>query len=225
MKKMLVLAALAALLSISAFGAKAFAQGQPVGSVPAASSNRIALLDVSAIFKDHVRFKGWMEDMKKDVEEAEKRVMAKRTEITRMIEDLRQYNKGTPNYKSLDERITREQATMAVQVKRQKSDFLQREAKIYYNVYQEIWQATNYICRQRGYDMVLRFSGEQVNPQEPQSVLTGINRPVVWYNPSLDITTLVLGELNRSAVSPAAADRRGTAAPRQSVPFNSNPTR
>jgi len=222
-KKMLVLAALAVLVSMGAFRAESFAQGQSGGAVPAASSTRIALLDVSAIFKEHVRFKGWMADMKKDVEEAEKRVMAKRNEINRMIENLQQYNKGTPNYKSLEEQITQQQATMAVDIKRQKEEFLQREARIYYNVYQEIWEATNYICRQRGYDMVLRFSGEQVDPNQPESVLTGINRPVVWYNPGMDITPYVLGELNRSAVNPAAADARGTAAPRQGVPFN--PTR
>ena len=224
MKKFLVLAALAALFSISAFGANVFAQGQPTGAMPAASGNRTALLDVSAIFKKHIRFEGWMTDMKKDVVAAEQAVRAKREQINRMIEELQRYEKGTPKYKSLEEQITQEQARMSIDVKRQKEKFLADEAKIYYNVYQEIWQATNYICRQRGYDMVLRFSAEQINPNQPESVLTGINRPVIWYNPSLDITQLVLDELNRSAVNPAAADRRGGVAPRQNVPFN-NPTR
>lgn len=224
MKKFLILAVLAALFSISAFGADAFAQGQPNRSMPAASGNRIALLDVSAIFKKHIRFEGWMADMKKDVVAAEQAVKAKHEQISRMIEELRRYEKGTPNYKSLEEQITQKQARMSIDVKRQKEKFLADEAKIYYNVYQEIWQATNYICRQRGFDMVLRFSAEEINPKYPESVLTGINRPVIWYNPSLDITQFVLSELNRSTVNPAAADRRGAAAPRQNVPFN-NPTR
>ena len=78
---------------------------------------------------------------------------------------------------------------------------------IYHNVYQEIWQATDYFCKQHGIDMVLRFNGEPVDVQRPDSVLTFINRPVVWYDPGLDITDAILQDVNRPAANPAAADR------------------
>ena len=220
-----LLAVLAVVVSASGIVSEAIAQGQqPAAAASSSAGNRIALLDVSNIFKNHIRFKGWMEDMKQDVKNAELRVRSEREEINKMVEELQQFNIGTPNYKSLEEQIAQRQADMAVKIKLQKNEFLQREAKIYYNVYQEIWQATNYICRQNSIDMVIRFNGDQIDPEMPDSVLTAINRPVVWYNPGLDITNFVLDELNRTAVTPAAAaDRRGTAAPRQGVPFN--PTR
>ena len=53
----------------------------------------------------------------------------------------------------------------------QKNEFLQREAMIYHNVYQEILQATDYFCKHNGIDMVMRFSGDPVDVQNPDSVL------------------------------------------------------
>jgi hypothetical protein len=76
---------------------------------------------------------------------------------------------------------------------------------IYHQVYQEILQATDYFCKQRGIDMVLRFNGEPVDVQRPDSVLNFINRPVVWYDPGLDITDLILQDVNRAGPNPATA--------------------
>lgn len=224
MNRSLAWAVLAAYLSLCAFGSQAIAQGQlPQGQPPAvqpAAGPRIALIDVNRIFKNHVRFEGMMNDMKAAVQEAETWVQGERKEINQRVERLQGYNKGTVEYKSLEEEIARRQADLEIKVRRQRSEFLQREAKIYYTVYQEIWQATDYFARQYKIDIVLRFNGEEVNPNLPDSVLTGINKPVVWYDRGLDITDAILAELNRTAANPGSADRRGAAAPRPTVPFN-----
>ena len=99
----------------------------------------------------------------------------------------------------------------------QKQEFLQREARIYHDVYQEIWQASDYVCRQYKFDMVLRFNGEPVDIERPDSVLTWINKPVVWYDTRQDITDAVLAVVNRTPMNPAA---NGRAPPvRPGVPF------
>ncbi len=119
----------------------------------------------------------------------------------------------------MEEQIANRQAKLAVDVNRQKSDFLQRESMIYHTVYQEILQATDYFCKQRGIDMVLRFNGEPVDVQRPDSVLTFINRPVVWYDPGLDITDFILQDVNRPAANPGTADQRNGQPP---SPFGGN---
>ena len=132
--------------------------------------------------------------------------------------------KGTPDYQALDEDITRSKANLAVTVQRQRNDFLQREAQIYNTVYQEILQATDYFCKQNSVDLVMRFNGDQVDPQHPESVLTFINRPVVWYQPGVDITPIILKDLNRTPINPAPADGRGgPVTQRPLVPFGANP--
>ena len=125
---------------------------------------------------------------------------------------MQELNKGTTDYNDMEKDLAKRQADLQVQVQLQKNEFLQREAKIYHNVYQEIWQATDYFCKQNRIDMVLRFNGEAVDVNRPDSVLTYINKPVVWYDPGLDITDQILQELNRTAINPGPANRGADAA-------------
>ena len=203
----------AAVLSLGYLSSLAVAQtpGRPV------AGPTIALLDVSYIFKNHTRFKGMMEDMKGDVERAEAHVKAERDAINKLAEQLPQFNKGTRDYQQMEEELANRQAKLAVQVQMQKNEFLQREATIYHNVYQEILQATDYYAKQNSIDMVLRFNGDPVDVQRPDSVLAFINKPVVWYQKNMDITPAVLQELNRGAINPAAAQRQTPG--RQQVPL------
>jgi Skp family chaperone for outer membrane proteins len=209
----------AVVLSLSYLSCLAQAQG-PVGvpSGQATGAARLALLDVGRIFKNHARFKGMMEAMKADVERAEKQVKTERDEINKLGEKLHEFHNGTIEYKQLEEELAKRQADLAVKVQLQKNEFLQREAKIYHNVYQEILQVTDYFAKQNRIDMVLRFNGEEVDVERPDSVLSFINKPVVWYDRGLDITNDILQNLNRGAVNPGPANN---ATPmRQGVPFS-----
>ena len=188
------------------------------GTVRSSAGPKIALLDVSYIFKNHARFKGQMEGMKVAVESAEAQVKQDREAINKLIEQLQQLNKGTSDYQQMEERVAKRQADLAVKVRLRKNDFVQQEAKIYYNVYQEIWQATDDYCKRAGIDMVLRFNGDPVDVNNPQVILSHINKPVIWYNKQLDITPLVLRDLNGTATKPAAARRAVPTKP--GVPFN-----
>lgn len=201
----------AAVLSLGYLMSMAVAQGP---ARPAAGAN-IALLDVSYIFKNHTRFKGMMEDMKADVERAEAQVQTEKETMGKLVERMGEFTKGTLDYKQMEEDLAKRHANLQVQIQLQKKEFLQKEAKIYHNVYQEIWQTTDYYCKQNGIDMVLRFNGDKVDVEQPKSVLTFINKPVVWYQDRMDITPFVLQELNRTAPNPAAARQPA----RPGVPF------
>jgi Skp family chaperone for outer membrane proteins len=225
--------AAAAILSLSVFVSLAQAQtqtpAQPQARAAAGQAlpgTRIALLDVNRIFKSHERFKAAMEGMKHNVEAAETQVRNDRNAITKLGEDLQLLKKGTPDYKALEEELTKRQADLQVAVQLKKNEFVQREAENYNAVYQEILQETNYFCRENAIDVVLRFNGESVDVEQPNSVLSFINRQVVWNNPGLDITDQILQRLNGRAggAAPATANRANSAAQpaRPTVPFNRN---
>ena len=116
---------------------------------------------------------------------------------------MQEFHKGTPDYKGLEEEITHRKADLNVKIQFQGKEFQQRQARIYYNVYQEISQATDYFCQQHGIDVVLRLKGDGVDPEQFESVGAFISKPVVWSPPGLDITDSILRELNRTAVNPS----------------------
>ncbi len=156
----------------------------------------IGLLDVNYIFKNHHRFKLQMEEMRGDVERAEATVQKEREAIQRLAEQLEQY-RGTRDYRAMEQDIADRQAKLAVQVRMQQREFLEREARIYHNTYKEISQAVDYYCRSHNLAMVLRFSGDPADTTRPEEVLRDINKPVVWYREGMDITGHILADINR----------------------------
>ena len=225
MRKPYLLAALAAaalvaatLLCMTLGGSDAAAQSPVRPAVrPQTAPPAMALIDVSFIFKEHARLKALMDEMKKDVDGAEAWVKTERDAQLKLMDQLKQFQQGSQEFKSLEQTITKRRAELTVRIQQQKREFLQREAKIYHNVYQEIQQEVNYYCQARNVAVVLRFSREAPNVDRPDSVLAFINKPVVTYSKDLDITDLVLSQLNRRPVG-GNANPIGTRQ-RPSVPF------
>ena len=226
MRKSHLLAAVAAgvvvaasLLSMTLSGSGAAAQS-PVRPAlrPEPTPPVIALLDVSHIFKKHARLKAMMDEMKQDVSRAETWVKNENDALTKLRERLKDFRPGSPEYKSLEETVAKRHSELAIKIQQQKREFLQREAQIYYNVYQEIQQEVNYYCAAKGVAVVLRFSREPAEVDRPDSVLAYINKPVVTYAKDLDITDLILSQLNRRPVggNPNPIGSRQ----RPGVPFN-----
>lgn len=220
MKKSYLMAATAAcLLSLCFVVLNAFGQGgnlRPSGMGQGSTATNIALLDVSYIFKNHPRFKSMMEEMKSDVERAETAVNGERDKLRKLVEQLDTLRKGTQDYKNMEEEIARREAELSVKVSMQRKEFLTSEAKIYNTVYQEIEQEVGYYCSSRGIDIVLRFNGDPVDVNKPDSVLSYINKPVVFYSKSLDITPNILDAMVKRSGAPAGNNRMGA---RPSNPF------
>ena len=201
MRKFYLLATLVAVVLPSGIAA-AQSAGQPPVRQPQYAPP-VALLDVSRVFSEHLRFKAMMEDMKAEVQRAESDIKVERDAIRKLAERLKEYKQGTSVYKSIEEDLTKRESDLRVRVELRRKTFLENEAKIYHNVYQEILQQVDYYCASRGIGMVLRFNGEAADAGRPEDVLRYINKPVVWHNRALDITQVVLDDLNRRS-APAA---------------------
>ena len=194
----------------------AFAQvaGQlPAAQVPAAQShaagpaNNVAVIDVGYIFKNHIRFKGAMDKMKDEVMAAENGLKAERDRINGLMEQIKGFNVGTPEYKKLEAEVAKAQGDFNVNAQLQKKDFMEREAKVYLQVYSEIEKAVEQFAREHRIAVVHRFDGEPVDNSDRNQILRGITKPIVYLEPGIDITPDVLKMLNGPAVAGAAQPR------------------
>jgi len=197
----------ACLAAVSLAVSQASAQAPPRPS--------IALLDINYIFKNHTRFKAMMADMKAEVEQAEAQMKRQREEMQRLNEQLKELKPGTAEYKQLESHIVSGMADLNAQAQLQRKEFLLKESGIYYTVYREIQQVVNYYAASQGFTVVLKVNGEEVKEDKPDDVLRYINQDVVWAAQGLNITNVILEQLNQRAVSAT----RATVPSRPGVPF------
>lgn len=201
------------LVALSMVASEVAAQGR-VGP-PNAAAQRIALLDINFVFKNHTRFKQLTEDMKADMQRAQVAMDKERDTIRKLAEQLKGLKTGTAQYKQLEQETAMRTADLSVQVQLQRKEFLLREAKIYHTVYKEVQQEVNQYAYSQGITLVIRFNGEPVQEENPEDVLRKINGDIVWYARELDITPTILKNLNQRAIT---TDSRSSVPYRQAVP-------
>ena len=213
-------AALAGLSVVALFAcAMAFGQqGRGVGGMSVPPAGGVAFLDITKIFKSHARFNGLMAELKADETKAEGQMKGEVDYVNRMMEDLKLVKPGTEEYSGREQEIARRRADMNVRIQLQRKEFLVREAKIYNQVYQEIAKEVETFAAANGISTVLRVSGDQVDPNDPQAVLQNINRQVVYFNRNMDITDAILARLNRDGGRPPVQDPRNATRPSFGVP-------
>ena len=180
------------------------AVAQPAGPSANASRFGIAVVDVSYIFKNYQQFRNSMDGMKKEMEAAEGALKAERDAIQGKEEQRKQYKAGAPEFRQLDEEIARLKAEFNLKAGRIRKDFLEREAKVYYQTYLQVSNAVQHYAQQHNIGLVLRFNGDQIDPNRREEVLRAINKPVVHQN-NIDITPDVLAILNRGGAAEALA--------------------
>jgi Skp family chaperone for outer membrane proteins len=162
-------------------------------------AGHVAVIDVGYIFKNHARFKAAMDKMKDEVLAAENGLKAERDRINGLMEQLKGFNVGTPEYRRLEGDIAKAQGDFSVNAQLQKKDFMDREAKVYMQVYAEVEQAVGQFARQHGIAVVHRFDGEPVDNSDRNRILGNITKPIVFFDPQIDITPDILRMLNGGA--------------------------
>ncbi|HEX3599044.1 MAG TPA: OmpH family outer membrane protein, partial [Lacipirellulaceae bacterium] len=157
-----VLATALAVALLSTYGLLHAQAPNPAGAN--ASKYSVAVVDISYIFKKHERFKTTMENMKKEMDGIEAELKTDREKIAQEEQQRNTYNAGSNEYKQLDEKIAREMAEFNLKMGKLRKDFLEREAKVYYQTYLEVVDAVKYYAKRQNIGLVLRFNGEAVDP-------------------------------------------------------------
>lgn len=215
-------------LSVLALVATAPAQGpvpagvRPAGPAPTgapAASTSVVVIDIANIFKNHIRFNEKMKEIKAEIDAFEASIRAEQTKFNQKREGLAQWNPSSPEYKKLEEELARMQSEVQVQVGLKRKTFLEQEAREYYKTYKEIEQSVAVFAQQNRISLVLRFNGDEMKPDDRNSVLQGVNKAVVYHD-RLDITEWILKDLNRGAMSApvSPSGQPGAPQPRISSP-------
>jgi Skp family chaperone for outer membrane proteins len=201
-------AALAAcLVALCGLPAIALSQGPPpAGSrtttpAPTASGTNVAVIDIALIFKHHDRFNGRMADIKREIEQFEAFVRSQQADLKKRAEELQQYNASSQQFKEMEKALADAQAKLQVDIGLRRKDFLEQEARVYFQIYREIEQSVAVFAQKWRIGLVLRYNSDDMKEDDRASVLQGVNRAVVYHG-GLDITPQIIAELNRRPFNP-----------------------
>lgn len=170
----------------------------------------VAIVDLAYIFKSHPRLQAMSNELRREAETADAQLKADTETIRGLAMQLETFQKGSAEYKKLEEDIATRQANLQLQKAMKQKDFLERDVQNHYGVYQEVINHVRYYSESAGIKLVLQFNGdfvgEQIDRNDPEDVRRGLNNSVVYYNRAIDITPVILERLIANAVpQPQAA--------------------
>lgn len=194
------LAAIAATVCMAenAPGQPAPAQQPPqVRTAPAQSPSHVAVIDMTDIFEKYSGFQSRKVALQREIDKAEGELKSMQDVMKNLAEQLKELKPGAPEFKRIEEELAKLNAQAQLKMQLQKKEFLDREAKMFYTTYQEVMDEVKVFCERNLISLVLRFTGEPVDIDDPQQVVKELNKGVVYYNQSIDITQHILRQLER----------------------------
>jgi Skp family chaperone for outer membrane proteins len=173
-----------------------FFPGFASSQASAQTGTNVAVLDVPYIFKNFVRFKQSIDDIKKDIDDYKNIVNDQQRQLRDEAAKLELYKPGTKEYKDVEENVARMKMTFSLDSAKRQKDFMEREAQVYFTAYREVEKVVADFAQRNRIGLVLRYSAEEMDPSQRDSIMQGINRIVV-YQDRLNITEMILEQLNR----------------------------
>ena len=199
---------------VSAMAATAAAQ-QPAAPAATQASVDVVLVDIQAVFKEHPYFNQRMKEFQTDAEAAEAQIKKERDQLRTMMEELGRIKAGTQEYKDFEAQVFEARTKLDTKIQLQRKEFVQREAKIVHQAYQEIQQIVERFATANNISVVLKFNRDPADPENPTAIARDLQGPVVYYAKYLDITPHIIKLMKERAQSAGPAGAGGdSAAPR-----------
>lgn len=159
----------------------------------------VTVLDVAKVFENHPTFKAKMNALKNEVGDFQKSVRDQVTDLTKRRQNLPQELKiGSAEFKKAEETLARQEADLKITTSQTEREFMDKEAKLYYNTYLEVQNLVAGFAKANNISLVLRFDSSNIDKSNRASVSSGVNRFIV-YQEQLDLTDLIIKEVAKSS--------------------------
>ncbi len=191
-------------------------QNPPHAGTPAPNHHGVAVIDINYVMEKYSVFQRSFEGWKKAMEGTAAQLKKEEDAIVRQMESMKTLKPGTKEFKTLEEDITRKKSDLQINASLKDKEFKERAAKLQLEAYQEIAEAVKTYADRNGISLVLQFNGAPVDQNNARAVQADIQKLVVYQN-GIDITPIILDDLNRRAASTARPAPRPGAPPANKV--------
>lgn len=207
-----------------------FGQGQQDGSVrksstqPSAATTKAATpsvfgtVDLEAVLKNYDKVKTQQEEFKAAALSKHNELQKLMTEGQEEAQKLQKMSPNSVDAKKIEDRLTQIKAQLEAGKENAQREFAARESEMLATLYKEIQAMVARIAEYKGMTYVLQVSNEPISGSNPNSVMAGMAKTVVYASPANDITKDVYFNLNRQYKA------AGGVAPKEASPAASTPS-
>ena len=181
-------------LVLGIYAVPAVTQQQPAQQP---TPNLVAVIDVAQVIRLHPTFMEQQEALQTRIRHAEAQFQQRQEAITARQRALEAspHRPGSPEHQQLLDGIVNEAADFERDVRTQQRRFALDNSRIMYDTYQDIRATIGRWAMARGVAQVTDIREFEVNPADPQTVAEEMDQRLVWFNPSLNITQQIIGEV------------------------------
>lgn len=159
---------------------------------------RVAIVDVGQVFQSHPTFAKQLEGLKTQADGFKEETMQLQKQLQQKAAQIQgAYGKETDDFRNAETKLAQEAAALEIKQKNKLRGLMEQEAQLHFQTYQEIKTAIETFCQQRQISLVLRHSSQEVDPENPASMMQRVNGKVVFYRADNEITSQIIGMLTR----------------------------
>lgn len=175
------------------------AAGQGANKPAAAPPSKVALIDMAEVFRQYIKFQNLRDDLQAKIKakDGEIQGIGKQMQALQNKLQSKEIEKGSDAYSDLEKQYVELGSKLEASRKQAQLELMREEAKNYHTVYQEVQGAVKTFAEHFGYTVVLRFNREEPDGNDPQKVIQGLGRQIVFHKADDDITDGVVEFINR----------------------------
>lgn len=197
-----ILSALAVAAVLSCLGVAWSQQGAATGgaAAPAKSSSaphKVALIDMAHVFKNYSKFSMLREDLKAKIQVSEDEAKQRATALQELQAKMKNFKENSDDFNAAEQQLAKASAEFEAFRRAAQRDFLKEESQIYHTVYMDVADAVAKYANYYNYTLVIRFNSEELDTDNAQKLIEGMNRQVVFHRAEDDITLSVTDYLNK----------------------------
>ena len=167
-------------------------------SINAANAQtKVAIVDVGAIFKQHTYFAQQLEALKAKADGFKAEAVKAQQALAQSAEALKYLKPERDDYRVKQTELAQKAAALQVEQNGLMQKLMEEEAMLHFKTYQQVNDLISQYCDAKGIQLVLRYSGQEMDLDQRGSVMQRVNSSVVYHDPANDITQAIVGQLSR----------------------------
>lgn len=159
---------------------------------------RLGLIDLAYIFTHYEKFRVSQDSMKTEVASLGLKAQQLRLEAEQIKLALKQTESGSSERTELEQELVKKGRQFEDYQRSSRQSLLKKESALYKTVYFEVLDAVREVAKQQNFTLILRFNRVHLDHAESDAdeVKKGLNRQVIFYRETNDVTLTVLKRLN-----------------------------